>query len=173
MGGRRGTVSLTAGVLQLSAALGVHAAAAGCLPSARGLAVALPLGLLALLLVGRVLEGRSVATLACGQLTAHSVLTVAAACTSHAAHAGSHVPMTMGHVAALVVCRAVLGRAVLLVERGAELVLGLARKLVLAPVPAPVVPQLCDPAPAALVGRAVSGPACVRGPPRGVLLLVS
>ena len=178
MRGRRGTAGLTRGVLQMAAAVAVHAAAAGCLPSARGLAVALPVGLVALLMLDRVLADQPLASVACGQLTAHSVLTVAAACTTASnAHtgAGSHVPMIFGHVAALVVCRAALGRAVLLAERGADLVLGLARRvlLVMAPVGAPVLPRLSDPAPAALVGRVVTLRACVRGPPRGVLLLVS
>ena len=177
MQGRSSTAGLTGCVLQLVAALAVHATAAGCLPSARSLLVWIPVGLLALLVLDRVLAGSPLVGLAAGQLAAHAVL-IAAACAGHgggAAHAGSHVPMTLGHVAALVLCRVVLGQAVVLAENGVNLVLGLARRvlLVLRPVAGPTLPRLSACVPAGLVSRAITGRACVRGPPRGTLLSVT
>lgn len=177
MGGATRTAGLTGALLQLSAAAAVHAAAAGCLPGVRGLIVAAPVGLLVLLVLDRVLAGRPLVQLAAGQLTAHAALTLAAACTGHAAHAGAGSPvlMTFGHVGALVMCRALLGRAALVAERGAQVVLGLARRAVtlLRPVAVPVLVLPSPPVPSPLRSRDVTRRACVRGPPARLLLPVT
>ncbi|MBW3641173.1 MAG: hypothetical protein KY451_15310 [Actinobacteria bacterium] len=115
------TGAAAASVAQVAAGLAAHVAAAGCLPSLRGLALAVPLSLGGVLLFTHLLRGRALVRLAGGQLVVHAALALAAACTGHvAAHAEPHVAMTAGHVAALVACRAVLDRVVHTVERAAD-----------------------------------------------------
>ena len=105
---------------QVAAGLGAHVAAAGCLPSLRGLALAVPIAVGTVLLLTYRLPGRPLLRLAGGQVAVHAALAVAAACSGHAAgHSDPHLVMTAAHVAALVLCRAVLDRVVTGVERAA------------------------------------------------------
>lgn len=108
--------------LQTAVALGAHTVAAGCLPEARSLLLAVPLCVVAMLVLGRLLRGRPLLMLTAGQLTGHSLLMVAAACTAHRGVHGAgtdepHLLMVGAHVAALVLCRAVLGLVIRLVDQ--------------------------------------------------------
>lgn len=125
---------------QVAAGLGAHVAAAGCLPGLRGLVLAVPIAAGTVLLLSYLLPGRPLLRLAGGQVAVHVALAVAAACTGHAAvESDAHMVMTAGHVAALVLCRAVLDRVVTGVERAVVGVRVQLRRLVhpLAP------PRLC------------------------------
>lgn len=114
------TGAVAASGAQVAAGLGAHVVAAGCLPSLRGLVLAVPIGVGAVLLLTYLLPGRPLLRLTGGQAAVHAALAVAAACAGHAAgHGDPHLAMTAAHVAALVLCRAVLDRLVTEVERAA------------------------------------------------------
>lgn len=160
--GESRTGAVTAALAQTAAAVGAHAAANGCLPTARSLAVAVPLAVVGVLALGRLLDARPLLRLAGGQLAGHLALTVAAACTGHAHGLDPHVAMTVGHVAALVACRALLDRTVEGVEHAlARTVLPPARP----PLVLPAALRPCLPVPAPLRGRTCLRVAPVRGPP--------
>lgn len=111
------TSAVTAALAQTAAAVTAHALAAGCLPSAGGLALAVPLSLAGVLLLGRLLPRSPLLRLAGGQLAGHLALTLAAACSAHV-HVG-HPAAALAHVVALVLCRALLDRVVAAVEHAA------------------------------------------------------
>lgn len=170
------TAAATSAGVQTAVAVGAHVAAAGCLPGAPAL-LALPAAFVGVLLLGRLLADRPTLALATGQLTVHAALAAAAAC---AGHAGSHTagaeagPMTCAHVAAVVVCRLLVVRAVLLVERAAAGAARLVDRLVrpLEPVALPLLTARSEAvSPRALTGRLRWGTAPVRGPPRAALPL--
>lgn len=164
--------AVAAALAQTAAGLGAHALAAGCPPTARSLAALVPAAVLAVLLVGRVLPHRPLLRLAGGQLAVHAVLGLAV-CTG-AVHAHAAPPlMTAAHLAALVLCRAVLDRVVALAEDAAtrlgRLVPRAPRPVVLVvPDAAPVRAVAAAPAPC----RDVVAHAPRRGPPAPERLLL-
>ena len=83
---------------QVAVGVVAHASASGCLPTASGLVLALPVAVAAVFLLGRAVPGRPLARLGSGQFAVHGALTIGAACDG--AHA-PHVLMTYGHVAAV------------------------------------------------------------------------
>ena len=197
MSGTRSSAAgdLTRALAQTAAAIGAHALAAGCLPSGHTLALAVPSCVVGILLLGRLMAGHPLLLLASGQLTAHAVLALAA-CTGHAvahvvahsaahpaagpatqAGADAHLVMTFAHVLALVLCRAVLGGVVALVDRTAAVVTGLARRavslLAAPPLRPEVVPRRPETVPVPLTGRVGWPTARGRAPPRGLGLLAA
>lgn len=162
------TGAAAAALAQTAAAVGAHVLAVGCLPGGRGLAVAVPLSVAGVLLLGRLLDRRPLLLLAGGQLTGHAALATAAACTGHAHGDQPQVAMTLSHVGALVLCRAVLDRVVAAVESAVSRLLRRTALLLAQPrVPVPPRPPL--PVPAPLRGRATWGAAGLRGPPTRLL----
>jgi len=153
-------------------ALGAHTVAAGCLPEARSLLLAVPLCVVAMLVLGRLLHGHPLLMLTAGQLTGHSLLVVAAACTAHRGVHGAgepHLLMVGAHVAALVLCRAVLGQVIRLVDQAtvgaAELFDRLVGPVGLVEPVLPLVRRRTAFAPTPIRSCAAGRCAPVRGPP--------
>lgn len=160
---------LLAAVAQVLAGLAAHTAAAGCLPGARTLLLAGPTAVAAVLVTGRVLPRSPLLRLAAGQLAVHGVLALAACAGAGHLHTVGPVPtaMALGHVVALVACRAGLDRVV------AALLRALAEVLVVRPTVLPRVPALpvvvAAPRPVALGSAPLLAAAPRRGPPARLL----
>jgi hypothetical protein len=166
---RTGAVAgpVAAALAQTLAGTAAHGAASGCLPTGPALALALPAAVVAVLLLGALLGRRPLLLLAGGQLAVHGVLALTACA---GGHRSSPVLLTFAHVAALVLCRAVLGRVVRSAEHAAASLTRLVRRPALAPVlHLPVLRRPATAAPCAVL-RAVDllGAAPRRGPPPGL-----
>lgn len=166
----RGVAGLAAGTLQTAMGVAAHTVAAGCLPAASTLVLAAPAAVAGVAALSRLLPDRPLLRLAGGQLTVHAVL-AATACVGTATGAGSHgsasVAMTFAHVAALVLCRALLGAVVRTADRAAARVLRVVRRARLVAVglpPFPRVPVARRTAPRCRT--TVRASASRRGPPR-------
>ncbi len=118
------TAAVAAAVAQVASGAVAHVAASDCLPSGASLALALPAALLGVLLLGALLDRRPLLLLTGGQLAVHAALAVSA-CTGDGE--ASPVLLTFAHVAALVLCRAALGRVVVSAERAASCLVQLLR----------------------------------------------
>jgi hypothetical protein len=88
-----------AAAVQVAVGVAAHTCASGCLPALPSLAIAVPLALFGVLLLGRAFTLRPLIGLAGGQFTVHVALSISAACAG--AH-NPHLPMTYAHVAAVV-----------------------------------------------------------------------
>lgn len=172
------TAAVTSAAVQTAVGVGVHVAAAGCLPGATAL-LALPAAFVGVLLLGRLLADRPILALATGQLTVHGALAAVAACSGQAAgHASGHGTqaglMTFAHVGAVVLCRVLVVRAVVLVERAASVAAGLLARVVrpLGPIVVALLTTRCAVGrPSSLTSRLGGGIAPVRGPPRAAFPL--
>lgn len=156
---------------QIAAGVGAHALASGCLPSLSSLALALPLALVGVVLLGRAFPHRPLARLAGGQFTVHAALTVGAAC------AGSHSPhllMTYAHVAAVVLLRVGWDRIAAVLDDAVRAAARLVPRLRLLPLAGPPATSCRASVPTAnpvvLVRLLLPAPTGRRGPPRGRLV---
>lgn len=170
-GGAHRTAGLPAALVQVTTAVAAHVAAGGCLPTARGVAVAVPASVAVVLLLSMRLRGRPLLLLGGGQLATHALLAAAVACSGHAAeHGAGHVPMTLSHVLALVICRAAVDRTVVAIEQGCGVLRALGRRLA-RPLSVPAlaigVPSVLSREPGCQLsrGRLLRAVAPVRGPP--------
>jgi hypothetical protein len=166
------TADVCAALAQVAAGLAAHTAAAGCLPSTSTLLLALPTAVAALLIVGRALPGRPLRALAVGQLSVHGVLALTG-CVAHGGHLHAEHPpaMVLGHVAAIVLSRAVLDQVVASADRAAAALRALVVRWLRRPEPVQVVtPVLAVPV-APVLPRRPDLLAAVRrrGPPAGAV----
>lgn len=151
---------------QVAVGLAAHASASGCLPSVSSLAVALPLALLGIVLLGRAFPHRPLARLAGGQFAVHAALTVSAAC------AGAHSPhllMTYAHVAAVVLLRAGWARTARVIDDAVQGLGRLVPRLRLAVPAAQTMPDLVvvDARPGGPLRLLLPASTGRRGPPAG------
>ena len=159
-----------AALAQTALGLAAHTSAAGCLPALSTLALALPVSVALVAVVGRLLPG--LRALVVGQLAVHGVLALAGCTVGAGAHAAHHSPaMALAHVAALALCRATLDHVLATASRAA----GVLRRLVARPRPEPAplrLPVLDRPEPLPIpVPRSADllTTAPRRGPPRALL----
>ena len=183
------TGAFTSALAQTAVAVGAHTLATGCLPSARGVGTAIPATVAAVLVLDRILRGRPLLALAGGQLSAHAALAAVVACTAQVAGHGAgtpsavhdpgahpHLVMTFAHLAALMLCRALLQRAVALVDQAVAVavatVLALVRRVVRPdrPVASFVHARQRGDSPRSMTGRVCAWAVSVRGPPSGLPL---
>lgn len=173
------TGAVTAALAQTAVAVAAHTVASGCLPSTRGAVTAIPAVVAAVLILDRVVRGRPLLALAGGQLSAHAVLAVVAACAAAGNSAASHeagvhpeLVMTVAHLVGFMLLRAVLGYVVTWLEQAVAVAVAgsirLARWVVrrFRCLTAPTLRAHCGARQGSMSGRVLPRAVPARGPPR-------